>query len=296
MPSRSDLEKNSTTPSVVNGGGDPPAHEHGTRKRKRVVSGDVAASEVPGKKRLTSRQMALKQKEEQEGGDKEAGAIEPPLLGPPIVPVKQLSDEQKSKKSKQAERRKRQKEEQMESQKDAILQKIANAVNARSDTTVGTKEKRKKRESFGEIRYVNSKSGGFLSFAPHVPVPSYLNLNGNTTSDSVREKKETPSLCIVGCGNVHKYYDSKTHQPLCSLKCYRIHQQQQNPSVNSHTTTKPQTTPSASSLSSRDAHRNQKQPQQHVPSSNLFQQEQKKPLLPPNVRQQMSSPSLETLA
>ena len=61
---------------------------------------------------------------------------------------------------------------------------------------------------------------------------------------------QKPILC-VGCGNSHKYYDSKTHQPLCSLRCYQIHHQQHPLPSNGFNTLQPSPSPSPSpSLSS----------------------------------------------
>ena len=187
------------TPSATQNRGGAP-QEHGTRKRKRVVEEGMGDEE--GMKKLTSRQLALKQKVE---GKEVAEALFPRTAGfslfsllsflssffsflplpslfffsfPPfpiltLFSVKQLSEEEKFKKSQQVEKRKRQKEEQMEAQKDAILRKIANAVNARSDPTAERKEKPKFVSFFL-----------FLKFLSHV---HFLQEAGNSWGDSVCE-------------------------------------------------------------------------------------------------------------
>ncbi|CAH8330440.1 unnamed protein product [Eruca vesicaria subsp. sativa] len=195
-----------------------------------VADGIEIGSEIKRESTMTSRQRALA------SASGKSTAIEFPDGLPPTTRRKRenLSEmEQQVKKAEAAQRRRVQVEKAArESEAEAIRKilgqdssrkKREDKIKKRLDEIAQKKAEHEERAATSYIRTIIGPNGTTVSF-PIDKVPSLF--------DPVPSGYPPPRENCAGpsCTNPYKYRDSKTKVPLCSLKCYKAVQEQQQTS------------------------------------------------------------------
>ncbi|KAF8116641.1 hypothetical protein N665_0015s0018 [Sinapis alba] len=217
-------------PSGVTIGENSASENMGAEELEPVPDGIEIGNEIKRESTMTSRQRALA------SASGKSTAIEFPDGLPPTTRRKRenLSEmEQQVKKAEAAQRRKVQVEKAArESEAEAIRKilgqdssrkKREDKIKKRLDEIAQEKAAHEERVSTSYIRTIMGPNGTTVSF-PIDKVPSLFDPKPSGYPPP-RENCAGPS-----CTNPYKYRDSKTKVPLCSLKCYKAVQEQQQTS------------------------------------------------------------------
>ncbi|XP_075704691.1 INO80 complex subunit B [Rhinoderma darwinii] len=151
---------------------------------------------------LTARQRALLQKQQTPAA---------PLYPPAVYahPPQEMSQEMLVKREEKARKRRLQAAKKAEESKKQTIERLTKTSKSR-----GTKPGRRggRQAPCPTVHYQDNAHSITVSYPPGVPYP---------VPTEPRAATPAPKLCHVpGCANPKKYSCSKTHVPLCSLKCY----------------------------------------------------------------------------